>query len=126
MENDLVSVIMPVHNAGLFLAESLESVCRQTYRPLEIVIFDDHSVDDSWEIITTWQELFMTNSIQTNFIQSREEKAMGPGYARNMCVAASGGMYLCHLDADVSHNPEVPADINCNLAGYYGTPQSSG
>ncbi len=53
-EGPLVSVIIPVHNAGPYLLDCLQSVLNQTYRPLECVLFNDKSSDDSLEIIEEW------------------------------------------------------------------------
>jgi glycosyltransferase involved in cell wall biosynthesis len=96
----VVSVIMPIHNAALYLDESLESVCSQTYRPLEIVMFDDCSSDDSWEKVNVWVDRLLQSNIRPILGQSEYSCPKGPGFARNRCVNLSEGCYLCHLDAD--------------------------
>lgn len=45
MEQELVSVIMPTHNASKFVAGSIESILNQTYSNLELLITDDGSTD---------------------------------------------------------------------------------
>jgi glycosyltransferase involved in cell wall biosynthesis len=48
MENSLmVSVIIPVYNGEAFLAEAVESIQRQNYEQLEIIIVDDGSTDST-------------------------------------------------------------------------------
>ena len=47
----LFSIIMPVYNAEKILTRSIESVLKQTLRDVEILIVDDGSTDDSWNII---------------------------------------------------------------------------
>ncbi|HHU52438.1 MAG TPA: glycosyltransferase, partial [Firmicutes bacterium] len=47
----LVSVIIPVYNAGKFLDRTLQSIFSQTYKNIEIVLVDDCSKDNSAEII---------------------------------------------------------------------------
>ena len=47
---DTVSIIVPVYNAGRFLAETIEMVQKQTYADWELLLIDDCSADDSMEI----------------------------------------------------------------------------
>ena len=46
----LISVIIPVYNVEKYLPQCLESVCRQTYNALEIILIDDGSTDSSGQI----------------------------------------------------------------------------
>ena len=49
-----LSVVMPVHNAGPFLADAIGSVLDQTYSDFEFVILDDASTDGSFEVAREW------------------------------------------------------------------------
>jgi len=51
MNNQLVSVVMCTYNGSRFVAEQIESICNQTYKRLEIIIVDDASSDNTFEII---------------------------------------------------------------------------
>ena len=44
---ELVSVVIPVYNASQFVETCLTSICKQTYRHLEIIVVDDGSTDDT-------------------------------------------------------------------------------
>lgn len=51
-----VSVILTSFNHGKYIREAIESVLCQTFRSFELIIWDDGSVDDSWEIIQSYQD----------------------------------------------------------------------
>ena len=56
-ERPLVSVIIPVYNGARFLRAALESVFAQTYRPIEVIVVDDGSSDDSAGIAQSFAEV---------------------------------------------------------------------
>ena len=45
-----INVIIPVYNGERYLAETIESVLAQTYRPVEVIVVDDGSIDESARI----------------------------------------------------------------------------
>ena len=51
-----VSIIMPLYNAGKFLAETLQSVLNQTYRDFELICINDCSTDNTRTILSGFQE----------------------------------------------------------------------
>ena len=55
-DQPLVSVIMPVYNAGKFLKPAIESVLQQTYDRFELIIIDDASTDTSQEILQQYKK----------------------------------------------------------------------
>lgn len=56
MEKDLVSVVLPVYNGGNILADSIDSVLRQTYKNFELIIINDGSKDNTLEIAKSFAE----------------------------------------------------------------------
>ena len=50
MERDLISVIIPIHNTEKYLKDCLESIIKQTYQNIEIILVDDGSTDNSGKI----------------------------------------------------------------------------
>jgi glycosyltransferase involved in cell wall biosynthesis len=89
MDNPLVSVIIPVYNGERFIAQALHSVMAQDYKPFEIIVVDDGSVDGTADIV---------KSIQG--IQYIYQANQGHGAAKNKGIEAAEGSYLAFLDAD--------------------------
>ena len=51
-----VSVILVSYNQGSYLKQSIESVLQQTYQNIELIIVDDCSTDNSWEVIQSFRD----------------------------------------------------------------------
>lgn len=97
----LCSVIMPVHNSATYIASAIESVLRQTYRNLELVVINDASTDDSLKII---QESARHCGIGVKVISFPENR--GVAAARNMGLQQASGDYIAFLDSDDLWYPE--------------------
>ncbi len=95
----LVSVITASFDMGCFLRETIESVRAQSYEPVEMIVVDDGSNDDTWDIIQSAGPL-VRGLRQANAGQSR---------ARARGVAAARGRYLLFLDADDLLAPDTIA-----------------
>ena len=93
-KSGLVSIVVPVYNAGQFLAETISCVQAQTYRAWELLLVDDGSSDDSREIIR--QRSAKDERVRL-IIQEENSGAAG---ARNRGIQEARGQYLCFLDAD--------------------------
>jgi glycosyltransferase involved in cell wall biosynthesis len=85
-----VSVIIPVYNGEAFLAESVASIRRQDYQPLEIIIVDDGSTDGTAALVASLGE-----DIRYVYQCNR-----GPAAARNTGLAMARGEVITFLDAD--------------------------
>lgn len=66
----LVSVIIPNYNHASFLSKRIESVLNQTYPNLEVIILDDASTDNSWDIIKYYQRSDARVSVVKNNLNS--------------------------------------------------------
>jgi len=86
----LISVIIPVYNCENYLPEAIESVLAQTYHPIEVVVVDDDSTDNSANIARSYGSL-VKYCFQVN---------KGTGAARNKGVELAQGNYLAFLDQD--------------------------
>src|SRR5215470_13884728 len=90
----LVSVIVPVYNRPAMLREAVESALAQTYRPIEIVIVDDGSTDDTASVA---EDLGRTNK---DIIKVVHRLNGGPGQARETGRQAAQGEFIQYLDSD--------------------------
>ena len=90
--NDLVSILMPMHNAETYVADAVRSCLRQTHEDWELIVVDDASTDGSAEVV---------ESISDSRVRLiRLSKNVGPGLARNVALAAARGEWVTVLDAD--------------------------
>lgn len=88
-----VSIIIPVYNAGQYLEECLEHVCRQTLREWEVICVDDGSTDDSLAIMQRYEE-------KDKRVKIVRQINSGPGPARNRGLQEAAGEFVIFLDAD--------------------------
>jgi glycosyltransferase involved in cell wall biosynthesis len=96
--NDWVSVIVPAYNRAGLITKSLESVWAQTYRPIEILIVDDGSTDDTKSRIQVWSKARdKKGSFKIRYLY--QDKAGAPA-ARNKGIRHAQGRYLQFLDSD--------------------------
>ncbi|HEM6111853.1 TPA: glycosyltransferase family 2 protein [Streptococcus suis] len=93
-EIPLVSVIIPMYNARLYIAETIQTVLQQSYSNVEIILVDDCSNDGSYEHVSKIFGHHSNISIFQNLINS------GVGHSRNVGVAHAKGRFICFLDAD--------------------------
>ncbi|MDO8341568.1 MAG: glycosyltransferase [Cellvibrio sp.] len=96
-----VSVIIPVYEAASFIVGTLETVAAQTLLPLEVVIIDDGSSDNTCDVI----EAFSHATPHLN-IRLLREPHRGPGAARNTGVVAANGDWIAFLDSDDLWKPQ--------------------
>lgn len=90
----LVSVVMPVYNGEMYLAESIESILSQTLNNLELVVVDDCSSDDSAAIVRNYAK----SDERVRLIQ--QARNLGAASARNSGIAASSGEFIAAMDSD--------------------------
>lgn len=92
MENNLVSVIIPVHNVEKYLKRCIGSVLNQSYKNLEIIIIDDGSKDKSSEICDDYKR-----KDKRVLVVHTENK--GVSEARNKGIEISKGEYISFIDS---------------------------
>lgn len=95
----VLSVIMPCYNQAQYIEEAIESVINQTYRNWELIIIDDGSTDNSFEIA----EKYASGDQR---IKCLSQPNGGPSKARNNGVKKSVGKYLMFFDSDDKLAPQ--------------------
>lgn len=105
--NPLVSVVIPAYNAAKYLPEALDSVFQQTYAPIEVIVVDDGSTDNTASLLVEYGTR----------IKLICKPNGGIGSARNAGMRAATGSMIAFLDADdiwLSHKIEYQVAIMCD------------
>ncbi len=96
MSNALVTVVIPSYNYGHFVVDAVQSALAQTYRPMEVIVVDDGSTDDTRERLRPF-----TDRIHYVYQENR-----GLSAARNTGIRLARGEWVALLDADDIWHPE--------------------
>ena len=86
-----ISVIIPLFNKGFIISETLESVLAQTFTDFEIVIVNDGSTDDSFEIVSQYSD---------DRIRLYNQENKGVSKTRNAEIEYAKSELIAFLDAD--------------------------
>lgn len=89
----MLSVIVPVYNTGRFLGRCIDSLNRQKYSNIEIILIDDGSTDDSPRLCDVYAQGHEN-------IRVLHKENGGLGYARNSGLDMARGAYVAFLDSD--------------------------
>ena len=120
----LVSVIVPLYNASPFIVEALDSILASTYRPLEVVVVDDGSTDDSLSVV----QAYAASRPEVKVIH---QPNAGVSVARNHAIREAKGQFILPVDADdkigttyIEHAVQAMTDevrvVGCR-AQFFGT-----
>src|SRR5688500_1554911 len=88
---NLVSTIIPVHNRAAMLVEAVNSVLAQTHRPIEIIVIDDGSTDDTARVADDLA------SRHPNEIRVIHQQNTGAGLAREAGRQMANGEFIQYL-----------------------------
>ena len=93
MENIKVSVIVPIYNSEKYIRSCLKSLIQQTLRPIEIILVNDGSTDNSIKNISDLIDNY-------DFIQLLEIENSGAAEARNQGLFNAQGKYISFVDRE--------------------------
>jgi len=103
MEDDLLSIIVPVFNTSKYLERCLNSILKQTYQEIEIICVDDGSTDESPMILEKFAAAYPRVTVV------RHEENLGLLEARKTGVEKARGAFIQFLDSDDMIDPELCA-----------------
>jgi glycosyltransferase involved in cell wall biosynthesis len=124
-----VSVIIPTHNRADLLRQALDSVLRQSFDDLEVIIIDDASNDDTPTAVAR------QNDVRLRYFRNPENR--GEAASRNAGIAHASGEYIAFLDDDDTWLPQklerqmrlldrCPVKVGAVYCGYYRVDMESG
>ncbi|MBX2860875.1 MAG: glycosyltransferase family 2 protein [Vampirovibrio sp.] len=98
----LISIIMPAHNAGKFIAESIDSILAQSYENWELLVIDDYSTDDTAKVVADY-----INKDKRIQYHKAPERIGSPAGVRNIGFKKATGDLIAFLDADDLYLPHT-------------------
>lgn len=96
MPSPLISIIIPVYNGSRYMREAIDSALNQTYKHKEVIVVDDGSNDDSWQIIESYGQK----------IRAFKQKNGGVSTALNLGIKQAKGEYISWLSHDDVYTPD--------------------
>lgn len=107
-DNPLISVVIPIYNVASYLQSCLDSIYRQTYRPLEVILVDDCGTDNSMNIAEKYVNEH--NGEGTSFRILHHSHNRGLSAVRNTGTKSAKGEFIIYLDSDDCFEPTMISD----------------
>lgn len=107
---ELVTCIVPVYNGAAYLGTALDSILAQDHRPIEVIVVDDGSTDESARLASSYGPP----------VHLLCQANRGPAVARNSGLRAAKGAFICFLDADDIYRP---GKLNRQLERFVADPK---
>lgn len=103
----MISIIIPMFNSEKYIEKCIESISKNSYKNIEIIVVDDGSTDDSINIVKKYKNIKLLYSDHA-----------GPGNARNIGIENASGDYIFFLDSDDTINPNTLKVLKHNIENY--------
>jgi glycosyltransferase involved in cell wall biosynthesis len=100
ISNPLVSIFIITHNRSKLLPNAILSALNQTYSPIEVIVIDDYSTDNTTQTVTQLQEEYK------NLHYFKLSKPSGANAARNQGILHANGYFVTGLDDDDAMTPD--------------------
>ena len=90
-----VSIIMGIYNCALTLSEAIESILNQTFSDWELILCDDGSVDNTYQVAEQYKVKYPEKIV---LLKNKENR--GLNYTLNRCLKVAKGTYIARMDGD--------------------------
>lgn len=117
----LCSVICTSYNREKYILQTLNSVYKQTYRPIELIVVEDGSIDNTYELLCEWGETIKSDA-EFKFILVKQENTGAPK-ARNRALNLSKGEFIQEVGSDDLLHP-LKLGLSIELLNKYRDSQS--
>lgn len=97
-----ISIIIPVYNRAELVKVTLDSIARQTLRPIDVILVDNNSTDNTLKVLNEWKKANETEVFRITVLQ---ECKPGAPAARNRGLAAAVTPYTMFFDSDDTMSP---------------------
>ena len=94
MKHYRISVLMGIYNCANTLPEALDSLLAQTYQGFKVIMCDDGSKDNTYEVAKSYADKY------ENFLLVKNDKNMGLNYTLNHCLSLADTEYCARMDGD--------------------------
>lgn len=91
-DTPLISIAMVTYNSAAYVGAAIESILSSSYTHFELILADDRSTDNTWEIVTSYAD--------PRIHAVRNEKNFGEYANRDQCLKLAKGDYLIYIDGD--------------------------
>ncbi len=106
LQSPSISIIIPAYNRENLVASTIESVLKQTYKPLEIIVVDDGSTDNTLDVLKQYGD----------DIKIIQKENGGSASARNTGIQHASGDYIAYVDSDDTWDADKLSIFVKNLA----------
>lgn len=108
MKSDALSIVIPVKDRASLIVRCLDSIKAQDYRPLNIIVVDNASADNTKSVVEQWAQKNSNDSLDVTIL---EEKRPGAAAARNCGLETVKTEWMLFFDSDDTMLPEMTGCI---------------
>ena len=105
----LVSVYVTTFNRASMLSRALDSVVSQTYRPIEVIVVNDCSADNTEVLVLDYIDQHQSEELRFKYIRLPENR--GACHARNRAIEEASGVFITGLDDDDEFRPDRISEL---------------